>query len=214
MNGNLKLTNKIKKHIKATKNKNLRYFILTLHYLINFVNVIIKSKGMKTKLMLLITLFTLQFGYSQSQTKIDSIKIVQAKLDAEAKILKAEKEYEKNQQKELEKAEKEAKKAEKEQKEAAKKQKEAEKELKNAEKEREKIDNATKDVARTESNLKKAKADLNDEKKKYEKKKLKGKLSPEDDIKYREKLLKKENKINKLGLELEKDRKKVSKLLK
>lgn len=48
----------------------------------------------------------------------------------------------------------------------------------------------------------------------YEKKKLKGKLSPEDDIKYREKLLKKENKVNKLELDLEKDKKNLNKLLK
>ena len=45
------------------------------------------------------------------------------------------------------------------------------------------------------------------------KKKLKGKLSPNDDIKIREKLLKKENKINDLQEDLEKEKKKLNKLL-
>jgi hypothetical protein len=42
----------------------------------------------------------------------------------------------------------------------------------------------------------------------------KRKLSPNDDIKLREKLLKQENKINDLEMDLEKDKRNLNKLLK
>ncbi|MEN3323327.1 hypothetical protein VP395_06285 [Mariniflexile soesokkakense] len=76
--------------------------------------------------------------------------------------------------KELEAAEKAIKKAEKEQKKAEKKQKRAEKELKAREKAQSKFEDASEDY--------------NDAIKKYEKLKRKGKLSPNDEAKWLEKI--------------------------
>lgn len=86
--------------------------------------------------------------------------------------------------------------------------------MKKIEKEKNKLDKATKNVEKTEDKIRKATADLKKERAKYEKNKLRGKLSPNEDVKLREKLLKKENKINDLQLDLEKDKKDLNKLLK
>ena len=86
-------------------------------------------------------------------------------------------------QKKLEKAEKEQKRAEKEQRRAEKKQKKAEKALKQREKAQANFDNATK----------KHKAAIN----KYEKLIKKGKLSPEDEAKWLEKIEKYKDNIAK-----------------
>ena len=102
--------------------------------------------------------------------------------EAEKKQKEAEK-AQKAAEKEQKKAEKEQKKAEKEQKKAEKAQKKAEKELKAKEKAQSKFDDANEDYTDALS--------------KYEKLKVKGKLSPNDETKWQGKLLKLKDNINK-----------------
>ncbi len=56
------------------------------------------------------------------------------------------------------------------------------------------------------------KKDIEKDKEKFEKLKRKGKLSPDDELKWREKILKKENKALELQMDLEKSENKLRKL--
>jgi len=66
-------------------------------------------------------------------------------------------------------------------------------------------------VSKVEAKITKAKTDLAKEENKYNMKKAKGALSPQDDAKWKGKILNKQQKINQLNLELLKAQEKVNK---
>ena len=127
----------------------------------------------------------------------------EAALKAEKEQLKAQQQAQKEQEKALkaeEKALKEKAKAEEKAKKEAEKAKKAEEKAK---KEQEK--------AKVEAKITKAKNDLAKEQNKFDMKKAKGALSPQDEAKFKGKLLKKQQKINSLGLDLIKAKERVNK---
>lgn len=107
----------------------------------------------------------------------------QAKIRAEFSKLEEEIKLKKKEEERLEKAEKERKKAEKAQKKAEKEQKKAEKALKQKEKAQSDYNKAIKDLEQAQS--------------KFERLKNKGKLSPNDEAKWLEKIQKLNEKIEK-----------------
>ena len=70
---------------------------------------------------------------------------------------------------------------------------------------------ANSQVAKVEAKIAKAKTDLAKEQNKFDMKKAKGALSPQDEAKFKGKLLKKQQKINSLGLDLIKAKERVNK---
>ena len=70
---------------------------------------------------------------------------------------------------------------------------------------------ANREVSKVETKIAKAKADLAKEQSKFDMKKAKGTLSPQDEAKLKGKLLDKQQKINSLGLDLIKAKEKVNK---
>lgn len=134
------------------------------------------------------------------QAKLEAEKVkkaeAQAKLEAEKvkkeeeKVLKDAERAKKEEEKALKKKEDVAKKLEKENKKAIKAQKKAEKAQKKAEK-------AIKKKEKLQKNFEKAESSLEKGQKKYEKLKGKGKLSPEDEKKWLEKLEKLSEKVTK-----------------
>lgn len=126
----------------------------------------------KEKIFLGDTDVTETLSIEEKQDILKQVAIISDKIKAQQKAEKATK-----------KLEKEKKKAEKSQKKAKKAQKKAEKELEK----REKLQN---NFEKAQSNLKKAQS-------KYNKLKSKGKLSPNDEIKWLEKLKKLTSKLEK-----------------
>ena len=90
--------------------------------------------------------------------------------------------------------------------------KKAEKELKQAEKAAAQREKAKNNIEKAKSKINNNKKDLEKDKEKFEKLRRKGKLSTEDELKWREKILKKENKALELQLDLEKAQNKLDKL--
>ena len=127
--------------------------------------------------------------------------VEQATSEAE---LKAQKEQLKAQQK----LQKEQEKAIKAEERAAKEKAKAEKA---AQKKKENLSKANSEVSKVETKIAKAKADLAKEQSKFDMKKAKGTLSPQDEAKLKGKLLDKQQKINSLGLDLIKAKEKVNK---
>ena len=127
--------------------------------------------------------------------------VEQATSEAE---LKTQKEQLKAQQK----LQKEQEKAIKAEERAAKEKAKAEKE---AQKKKENLSKANREVSKVETKIAKAKADLAKEQSKFDMKKAKGTLSPQDEAKLKGKLLDKQQKINSLGLDLIKAKEKVNK---
>ena len=127
--------------------------------------------------------------------------VEQATSEAE---LKAQKEQLKAQQK-LQKEQEKAKKAEER---AAKEKAKAEKA---AQKKKENLSKANSEVSKVETKIAKAKAVLAKEQSKFDMKKAKGTLSPQDEAKLKGKLLDKQQKINSLGLDHIKAKEKVNK---
>ena len=129
--------------------------------------------------------------------------------------LKAEKAQLKDQEKDL-KAQEKAIKEKAKQEEAAKKAeekaaKEKAKAEKQAQKKKQQLSKANSEVAKVEAKITKAKNDLAKEQNKFDMKKAKGALSPQDEAKFKGKLLKKQQKINSLGLDLIKAKERVNK---
>ena len=129
------------------------------------------------------------------------VEATQAQSQAE---LKAQKEQIKAQQK----LQKEQQKAAKEQEKAAKEQQKA---AARAKKNQERLSKANSEVSKIEAKITKAKTDLAKEQNKYNLKKAKGALSPQDDAKFKGRILNKEQKINSLNLDLIKAKEKVNK---
>ena len=127
--------------------------------------------------------------------------VEQATSEAE---LKTQKEQLKAQQK----LQKEQEKAIKAEEKAAKERAKAEKA---ALKRKEQLSKANSEVSKVEAKIAKAKADLAKEQSKFDIKKAKGTLSPQDEAKLKGKLLDKQQKINSLGLDLIKAKEKVNK---
>mgnify|MGYP006972113839 CR=1 FL=1 len=127
--------------------------------------------------------------------------VEQATSEAE---LKTQKEQLKAQQK----LQKEQEKAIKAEERAAKEKAKAEKA---AQKKKENLSKANREVSKVETKIAKAKADLAKEQSKFDMKKAKGTLSPQDEAKLKGKLLDKQQKINSLGLDLIKAKEKVNK---
>ena len=99
-------------------------------------------------------------------------------------------------------------KAAKEQEKAAKEQQKA---AVRAKKNQERLSKANSEVSKIEAKITKAKTDLAKEQNKYNLKKAKGALSPQDDAKFKGRILNKEQKINSLNLDLIKAKEKVNK---
>ena len=99
-------------------------------------------------------------------------------------------------------------KAQKEQEKAAKEQQKA---AARAQKNQERLSKANSEVSKIEAKITKAKTDLAKEQNKYNLKKAKGALSPQDDAKFKGRILNKEQKINSLNLDLIKAKEKVNK---
>ena len=78
-------------------------------------------------------------------------------------------------------------------------------------KRKEQLSKANSEVSKVEAKIAKAKADLAKEQSKFDMKKAKGTLSPQDEAKFKGKLLKKQQKINSLGLDLIKAKERVNK---
>nr|WP_314288216.1 hypothetical protein [uncultured Capnocytophaga sp.] len=136
------------------------------------------------------------------------LKAQQREQKAQEKALKAEEKAAKEKakaEKEAQKAQEKAKKAEEK---AAKEKAKAEKE---AQKKKERLSKANSEVAKVEAKIAKAKTDLAKEQSKFDIKKAKGTLSPQDEAKLKSKLLNKQQKINSLGLDLIKAKEKVNK---
>ena len=121
----------------------------------------------------------------------------EAELKAQKEQLKAQQKLQKEQEKALRAEEK-----------AAKEKAKAEKE---AQKKKENLSKANSEVSKVETKIAKAKADLAKEQSKFDMKKAKGTLSPQDEAKLKGKLLDKQQKINSLGLDLIKAKEKVNK---
>lgn len=121
----------------------------------------------------------------------------EAELKAQKEQLKAQQKLQKEQEKALRAEEK-----------AAKEKAKAEKE---AQKKKENLSKANSEVSKVETKIAKAKADLAKEQSKFDIKKAKGTLSPQDEAKLKGKLLDKQQKINSLGLDLIKAKEKVNK---
>ena len=139
----------------------------------------------------------------------------EAELKAQKEQLKAQQKLQKEQEKALRAEEKAAKEKAKAEKKAKKEQEKAEKAKAKAEKEAQKkkrqLSKANSEVAKVEAKIVKAKTDLAKEQNKFDMKKAKGALSPQDEAKFKGKLLEKQQKINSLGLDLIKAKERVNK---
>ena len=129
------------------------------------------------------------------------VEATQAQSQAELKAQKEQLKAQQKLQKEQEKSVKAQEKAAKEQQKAAAR----------AKKNQERLSKANSEVSKIEAKITKAKTDLAKEQNKYNLKKAKGALSPQDDAKFKGRILNKEQKINSLNLELIKDKEKVNK---
>lgn len=135
----------------------------------------------------------------------------EAELKAQKEQLKAQQKLQKEQEKALKAEQKAAKEAEKAQKEREKIAKEQAKAEARAKKNQERLVKAKSEVSKVEAKITKAKTDLAKEENKYNSKKAKGALSPQDDAKWKGKILNKQQKINDLNLDLIKAKEKVNK---
>ncbi len=136
------------------------------------------------------------------------VEATQAQSQAELKAQKEQLKAQQKLQKEQEKAVKAEQKAAKEQEKAAKEQQKA---AARAKKNQERLSKANSEVSKIEAKITKAKTDLAKEQNKYNLKKAKGALSPQDDAKFKGRILNKEQKINSLNLDLIKAKEKVNK---
>ena len=134
------------------------------------------------------------------------VEATQAQSQAELKAQKEQLKAQQKLQKEQEKAVKAEQKAAKEQEKAAKEQQKA---AARAQKNQERLSKANSEVSKIEAKITKAKTDLAKEQNKYNLKK--GALSPQDDAKFKGRILNKEQKINNLNLDLIKAKEKVNK---
>ena len=154
-------------------------------------------------------LFVAQVSFAQVDemgTMTDTTTPVVAPAPVEA--TQAQSQAELKAQKEQEKAVKAEQKAAKEQEKAAKEQQKA---AARAQKNQERLSKANSEVSKIEAKITKAKTDLAKEQNKYNLKKAKGALSPQDDAKFKGRILNKEQKINSLNLDLIKAKEKVNK---
>ena len=129
------------------------------------------------------------------------VEATQAQSQAELKAQKEQLKAQQKLQKEQEKSVKAEQKAAKEQQKAAAR----------AKKNQERLSKANSEVSKIEAKITKAKTDLAKEQNKYNLKKAKGALSPQDDAKFKGRILNKEQKINSLNLDLIKAKEKVNK---
>ena len=121
----------------------------------------------------------------------------EAELKTQKEQLKAEQKLQKEQEKAIKAEEKAAKERAKAEKAALKR--------------KEQLSKANSEVSKVEAKIAKAKGDLAKEQSKFDIKKAKGSLSPQDEAKLKGKLLNKQQKINSLGLDLIKAKEKVNK---
>ena len=136
------------------------------------------------------------------------VEATQAQSQAELKAQKEQLKAQQKLQKEQEKAVKAEQKAAKEQEKAAKEQQKA---AARAQKNQQRLSKANSEVSKIEAKITKAQTDLAKEQNKYNLKKAKGALSPQDDAKFKGRILNKEQKINSLNLDLIKAKEKVNK---
>lgn len=169
-----------------------------------------------------IGLFLMQISFAQETTTVkDTLNPVlpvtktEAELKAEKEKLKAEQKAQKEKEKALkaeEKAKKQAEKAEQQAKKAEEKARKAEeKAKKTAQKNKQNLAKAKQEVLKIETQIKKKENELAREQNKYNMKVAKGSLSPNDEAKYKGKILKKQQDINNLQLKLIKAQGKVNK---
>ena len=121
----------------------------------------------------------------------------EAELKTQKEQLKAEQKLQKEQEKAIKAEEKAAKERAKAEKAALKR--------------KEQLSKANSEVSKVEAKIAKAKGDLAKEQSKFDIKKAKGSLSPQDEAKLKGKVLNKQQKINSLGLDLIKAKEKVNK---
>ncbi|HRB70602.1 MAG TPA: hypothetical protein PK776_02015 [Flavobacterium sp.] len=159
---------------------------------------------MKVKLMVALAVISTQFSFGQEISKETVSNNAEAHLSQsldDLKKIKEEKErLEKAKLKEHELALKEA---EKQRKTAEKEQKRLAKELQKAEKVKKDIEKAQKNVHKATERLADSQKDLDKQAAKYKTLKDKDKLTPEDDIKWKKKLLKLTNKNKERKIELQ-----------
>ena len=158
-------------------------------------------------------LFVAQVSFAQvdemgTMTDTTTPVVAPAPVEATQVQTKEELKAQQNLQKEQEKALKAEQKATKEQEKAAKEQQKA---AARAQKNQERLSKANSEVSKIEAKITKAKTDLAKEQNKYNLKKAKGALSPQDDAKFKGRILNKEQKINSLNLDLIKAKEKVNK---
>ncbi|EFS97306.1 hypothetical protein HMPREF1977_1289 [Capnocytophaga ochracea F0287] len=158
-------------------------------------------------------LFVAQVSFAQVDemgTMTDTTTQVVAPAPVEATQVQTKEELKTQQklQKEQEKALKAEQKATKEQEKAAKEQQKA---AARAQKNQQRLSKANSEVSKIEAKITKAQTDLAKEQNKYNLKKAKGALSPQDDAKFKGRILNKEQKINSLNLDLIKAKEKVNK---
>lgn len=170
---------------------------------------------------LLIGLFLIQFSFGQETTKSADTLLTpvvvktQAEINAQRDQLKEAQKVQREKEKAL-KAEERARKAEERaQKKAQKAQeraKKAEEKAKKAEEKAQKnLEKANQEVLKIQNQIKKKQNELAREKNKYELKKNKSNFSAEDDLKFKGKFLKHEQKLNDLNAKLIKAQEKVRK---
>lgn len=158
-------------------------------------------------------LFVAQVSFAQvdemgTMTDTTTPVVAPAPVEATQVQTKEELKAQQNLQKEQEKALKAEQKATKEQEKAAKEQQKA---AARAQKNQQRLSKANSEVSKIEAKITKAQTDLAKEQNKYNLKKAKGALSPQDDAKFKGRILNKEQKINSLNLDLIKAKEKVNK---
>ena len=158
-------------------------------------------------------LFVAQVSFAQvdemgTMTDTTTPVVAPAPVEGTQVQTKEELKAQQNLQKEQEKALKAEQKATKEQEKAAKEQQKA---AARAQKNQQRLSKANSEVSKIEAKITKAQTDLAKEQNKYNLKKAKGALSPQDDAKFKGRILNKEQKINSLNLDLIKAKEKVNK---
>lgn len=176
---------------------------------------------MRTKILLLLALVSIQAGYSQvvegkkETVVVDSIRNVRAQEKAQNELAKqnaARIKEQKAQEKALKEAEQAQKKAEQAQKKAQKAQKKAERELRQKEKKANQRAKAVRNVEKNQKRIAKQQKAIEKHQKDFEKMERKGKISPEAEIKWKRKQLSLRERLLKLENDQEKNQKNLMKL--
>lgn len=169
---------------------------------------------MRTKILLLLAIVSIQTGNSQvidnkKETVIaDSIRNVKAQEKAQNEFTKQNAAKIKEQKKQ----EKALKEAEQAQKKAEKAQKKTEKELRQREKKAKQREKALSNVEKNKSKIAKQQKAIKKHQKEFEKMERKGKISPDDEIKWKKKDASLRERLLKLEKDQEKNQKELMKL--